>query len=493
MHKNNKQNSKILSGLSWSFGARLAGNLGQLIVYFMLARILEPADFGIMAAIVVFVNIANLFATAGLGSAYIQCQNLGPRTYPTFFYIAVSFGLLIYAILFITAPYLSDIFGYEEGFSGLLRIFGITALLTSINAIQISELSKRLDFRMSFYCQTIPSLISGVASILFAFFGFGVYALILNAGISSLISIVMCIFLVSPIPKILIDKKIAKSAIGYSIKLFSTNLLDELYRSIYIVLIGRNYGPVNLGYYNTGRQIPGFLTATINATVASVIFPVFSSMQSNRDAGKIMLRKSIRALNFLIFPMVSILIVLPHQIISILLTDKWIPSVLSMQMFSVILGLHHVGALSNHYMNAMGHASTILRYEVVKKLIGCGVLALTMFDGVESILLGQLFVAVISLLINAVPVKKFINYTFIEQVQDFAPYFILNFVLIFISKQFINYITDPLISVAVVTFSYPILYLTISKFYGFPAFKDMSLIWSSSLIRFKVVSNKSKR
>ena len=359
---NIKLSTLVFKGLSWSFACRIVSNLSQLFIYFILARILQPAEFGVMALLAVFINISNLFATAGLGSANIQSQSASVERFSTLFYLALALSAVIYLFIYLLAPYLGEFLDVSDEFVSLLRIYGVTILFTVVSTMQISELSKNLEFEKIFYCSTIPSVISGVISVFLAYSGFGIYALIANVGIARLLSILFYSYYYPPFPRLFFSFKIAKKSAFYSGNLFFISLLDEIYRSSIVILIGKFYNSSLLGYYNVGRQIPGFISSTINATAASVFFPVFSKLQKDLIRGKVMLRKSIRTLNVLIFPTVCLTLLLADEIVHILLTDKWLPSVIYLKLFSVILGLHHIYMTSSAYINSLGHSFVTLKY-----------------------------------------------------------------------------------------------------------------------------------
>ena len=449
----------VIKGLSWTFASRMIGNLSQLIIYFILARLLQPADFGIMASLAVFINLSNMFATAGLGNANIQSNSQSEERFSTIFYLSLAISLVLYLILYLSAPYLSGVLNITSDFVTLLRIFGVTIIFTVMNGMQLSELSRNLSFDKIFYCSTIPSILSGVVSILLAYAGFGIYSLIINIGLARFLSILLCSIYYSPIPKLAFDFDIAKKSLSYSGNLFLASLADELYRSTMIILIGKFYNASTLGYYNLAKQLPTFIASTINATVASVFFPVFSGLQNDIATGKKMLRSSIRSLNAIIFPLLCLTILLAENVISVLLTDKWLPSVIYIQYFAVIVGLHHIYANCTYYINALGHSSVTLRYALFNKLIGFTILALTLKIGTIEIVIGQLLVVILSIIFNAIPNKKYINYSFKEQASDIFPALAINIFLYFVFASINFETTNQIIQIIFIASSFSLVYL----------------------------------
>ena len=191
---NIKLSTLVIKGLSWTFASRVVGNTSQLLIYFILARVLQPSDFGIMASLAVFINLSNMFATAGLGNANIQSNSISKERFSTIFYLSLGISMMLYLVIYLLAPYLSNALNISPDFISLLRIYGLTIILTVMNGMQISELSRHLSFKKIFYCSTFPSIVSGVVSIILAYAGFGIYALIINIGLARLLSILLCSF-----------------------------------------------------------------------------------------------------------------------------------------------------------------------------------------------------------------------------------------------------------------------------------------------------------
>ncbi|MDO9145889.1 MAG: lipopolysaccharide biosynthesis protein [Hydrogenophaga sp.] len=451
----------IFESLSWSFLSRFIGNISQFVIYLLLARILKPSDFGIVASLAVFINICNMFATAGLGSANIQNKRSGNDGYPTIFYTSVLLSFFFYFVIYISAPYVSNFFDYTDLLVDYLRVYGLTILFTAINALQISELSKNLEFKKIFFCSTVPTLISGSVSIYLAYAGFGIYSLIINTGLTSLISIIFCAYFYIPFPKLSFNFNIARGSMAYSSNMFLASVLDEIYRSSTIIAVGKFYNSQTLGFFNMGRQIPAFVSSTMNATVATVFFPIFSGLQDDIPKGKELLRKSIRTMNVLFFPISCLTILLADDMVNILLTDKWLPSVIYLKIFAIIYGLHHISSTASYYVNALGHSLATLKFEILKKTIGFLTIALTISHGVEFLLWGMLFVAIVSIFINAVPSREYIKYSFKEQMSDTLPTLYINsFLYILFSIIIFKYENNIVMSIGI-GFAYIITYSVI--------------------------------
>jgi teichuronic acid exporter len=473
--------SNIFEGLSWSFISRLISNISQFLIYFILARILNPSDFGIIASLAVFINICNMFATAGLGSANIQNRIQDKDQYPTIFYTSVILSFSFYFIIYVSAPYISSFLDYTDLLIDYFRIYGLTILFTAINAMQISQLSKNLEFKKIFYCSTIPTIISGVVSVYLAYAGFGIYSLIINTILASFISIIFCAYFYIPFPRLIFDFNIARNSLVYSNNMFLANLLDEIYRSLTIITVGKFYSSQTLGFFNMGRQIPALVSSTINATIATVFFPIFSGLQNDIPKGKELLRKSIRTMNALLFPISSITILLADDIVSLLLTDKWLPSIIYLKIFSIIYSLHHITSTATHYINALGHSLETLKFEILKKTFGFLILFITISYGIEFLLWGLLLVTIVSIFINAFPSKKYINYSFKEQANDILPILLINSFLYFIFYIIDSFFINNNFHTIEILFSYLIVYLSMIVLFKIEVIEDWKLVYLSNV------------
>lgn len=469
-----KLTNTIISGLSWSLISRLASNLSQLLIYFVLARILEPSDFGIMASLTVFINLSNMFATAGLGNANIQDSSESNLRFSTIFYLSLTISCVLYLLIFLIAPFLAGVLNISSEFESLLRIYGLTIVLTVINAMQMSELSRNLAFKQIFYCSTIPSIIAGIVSIIMAYAGFGIYALIVNVALAMLLGILICTIFFVPIPKFNFSINLAKKSLTYSGNLFFASLIDELYKSAIIISIGKFYSASMLGYYNLAKQIPTFIASTINATIASVFFPVFSALQKDVKLGRKLLRSSIRSLNFLVFPLLSLTILLAEDLVVLLLTEKWLPSVIYIQYLALTVGIHHIYANSSYLINALGHSSVTLRYALINKFIGFIILAFTIRMGLIEIVIGQLLVVCLSIIFNAFPNKRYIGYSYKEQLGDILPILVLNIILCSIFLRINIELNSQLLEITIISLTYLTLYALLVFLMRFRVINDLA-------------------
>lgn len=426
------------SGLIWQFANRIGSNGIQFLTYLILARLLQPQDFGIIAIVGVFINFSNLLVNSGLGSALVQSKKVDEKDYSSVLYVSVIIASIFYTIIFFAAPYIAEYY-HQEAIVRVLRIYSISIIFFAINGVQTSILLRKLEFKKIAIISSIPVVISGIISVLMAFAGFGVYALVANSISSGFISMVLFSIILKWVPKRVFSISHIKDLFSFSYKILLGNLIEEAYRSIYPLIIGKVFSTKSLGFYNFGRQIPGFLTATINASVTSVAFPLYSRNQEDGYRLKTMVRQSMTLGNFIIFPMMTGIAALSEQLVPLLFTEKWLPGVPYLQLFCIIYGLSHLDTYNFHAISALGKSGVFLKYQVIKKILGVLLLLITVPFGIIIIMYGQVFLAILSIIINFKPNFKWLGYNLKEQLNDIWPYLLASLV-VFAGIRLINLI-----------------------------------------------------
>ena len=180
-----------------------------------------------------------------------------------------------------------------------------------------------------------------------------------------------------------------------------------------------------LGYFNRGKQFPELLVTNINGSIQSVLFPTLASNQDDTVRVKAIVRRSIVTSAFVIFPMMIGLAVTSEALISIILTDKWLPSVPFVQIFCITYAIWPIHTANLQAINALGRSDIFLKLEIIKKVIGMIILIISIQGGIYAIAFGGVVSGVISSFINAYPNKKLLDYSYREQMRDILPSFLI--------------------------------------------------------------------
>ena len=262
-----------------------------------------------------------------------------------------------------------------------------------------------------------------------------------------------------------------KDFFNYSYKLLLSNLVEVGYTNIFPLLIGKSYNSSQLGYYNNGRQLPSLAANTINASIASVTFSIYSRYQYNSEKLKFMVRRSVVTSNFIILPFMAFLASSAEPLVLLILTEKWLPSVIYLQLFCIALGLHHQHNIGFQAISAIGRSDVFLKYQLIKKGLGIFVLLVTLKFGLVTIVIGQVLVAFISIFISLFPFQKYLNYSISEQLKDFYLYLILSLIMFACSYPIIYLEMNPIQIIIFQLIVVIVLYLSLAFSFGLDGLK----------------------
>lgn len=414
----------VLMSLLWRFAERCGAQLVTFVVSIILARILEPSDYGTIALITVFTTVLQVFVDSGLGNALIQKKDADDLDFSTVFFTNVAFCLLLYFSIFLLAPFISSFYGGSEMIS-YIRVLGLTVLISGIKNVQQAYVAKNMLFKRFFFSTLGGTLVAAAVGITMAYGGFGVWALIAQHVINLLIDTTILWFTVKWRPHRQFSYKRLRELFAFGWKLLVSSLLDTIYNDLRQLIIGRFYSAVDLAYYNQGKKFPTLIITNINTAIDSVLLPAMSNVQDDQGYVKSMTRRSIKISVYIMAPLMVGLCVTAIPLVSMILTDKWLPCVPFLRIFCITYIFYPVNSANLNAIKAMGRSDLFLKLEVVKKIIGIILLLSTMWNGVFAMACSLLITSLISQIINSWPNRKLLNYTYIEQLKDILPSIIL--------------------------------------------------------------------
>jgi len=420
--------TSVLSSLFWKFLERGGVTGVQFIVQIILARLLLPEDYGIIALIVVFIAISQTFVQSGLGTALIQKKEVTDEDYSSVFYLTLVVALVFYGILFLAAPFIAAFYN-QPLITPVLRVLGLTLFFGAVNTIQNVVIARNFQFRKLFVSSLGAVLLSGVIGIALAYAGYGVWALV-GQQLTSIIALCLIMwFTVEWRPKLLFSLTRVKELFSFGWKLLASGLIDTTYRNLSSLIIGKLYPASMLGYYTKGQEFPNVLVSNIDSSIQAVMFPAYAKNQDNKPMVKQIMRRALVTSAFLVFPAMAGLAAIAEPLVELLLTEKWLIAVPFLQIFCAAYALWPIHTVNLQAINALGRSDIFLRLEIMKKIVGVSVFAVTVPIGIYAIALGSIVSGVISTLINAYPNKLLLDYSFTEQWRDLMPALILSLVM----------------------------------------------------------------
>lgn len=418
----------IINGLVWKFGERIVSQGVSFIISLVLARLMLPEDYGTVSLVLVFINLANVFVTYGLGDALIQKKDADEIDFSTIFICSCILSLILFGILYFTAPIIAD-FYKDSKLTSIIRVLSVQVPLSAVKTIQHAYVSKQMQFRKFFFSTLGGAVISGTIGIAMAYKGLGVWALVAQYIINNIIDILVLFFIVPWRPKPIYDHSKAKSLVNFGWKVMVSQFVNTFYGELRSLIIGKLYTTADLAYYNKGNQFPSVLITNINTSISAVLFPALSNVNDDKAHVKSITRKSMMLSSYVLFPMMIGLIAVAEPLVKILLTENWIESVPYLQICCLYWMCQPCQTANVQAMMALGRSDICLKLEVVKKIIGVLLIVITMNINVMAVVISNVVFAVISMLINIVPNKKLIGYGYKEQFKDLAPNLFISVVM----------------------------------------------------------------
>ena len=360
---------KILFSLIWRFGERISAQLVTFVVSIIIARILTPSDYGVIAIIMVFITIANILVSNGFATALIQKKDADDIDFSSVFYFSLSFSIILYLVLYLSAPYIAKWYNMPV-LCPTLRVLGIRIIIGAVNSVQQSYVSRRMEFKKFFFATLGGTILSGIVGIIFANRGFGIWALVAQYLVNTTTDTIVLWFTVKWRPKCCFSWNRLKGLISFGWKLLASALLGAAYDDLRTLIIGKVYTADDLAFYSKGQQFPSLIMNNVNITVSSVFFPVLSSFQEEPAKLAEENRKLVQMLCGIIAPLMFGLAAIGEPLIRILLTEKWVKSVPFLQTCCVY---YLISAIYNAYLQsfkAVGRSGLSLSMEIIDDAIG---------------------------------------------------------------------------------------------------------------------------
>ncbi len=411
---------KVLNNFIWRFLENFGNVIFTVVIGIILARVLDVEAYALVAIVSIFIAILQVFVDSGLGSALIQKKEADDLDFSTVFFFNIFICTILYLILFLFAPLIAKAFKFPE-LTTIIRVLGITLLISGVKNIQQAYISKNMLFKKFFFASLLGTICAGIVGIVLALTGYGVWALVWEGLTNAFVDTVFLWFSVKWRPKLMFSFSRLKTLLKYSWKLLVSSLIDTTYGKVRETVIGLKYTKNDLSYYNQGKNYPEKLINIVNSSITSVLFPSMSSEQQDVERVKQMTRRSIKISSYFIMPAMVGLAVCATAIISLILTDKWLGCVPYMQIYCMSFSFYAVHTANLNAMKALGKSGTYLILEIIKKVIGLTAIIISMNFGVMAIALSLLAVNLLSMFINAFPNKKFLNYGYWEQLKDLLP------------------------------------------------------------------------
>lgn len=422
--KNNVRRD-ALSGMIWRFAERFGAQGISFMVSIVLARLLDPSDYGLIAIVLIFITLSNVFVDSGLGTALIQKKDTDNLDFSTVFYFNIFLCFLVYFVLFCIAPFIASFYGKDQ-LCNVIRVLGVVIIISALKNVQQAYVSKHMLFKKFFFSTIGGTIVAALVGIIMAYNGFGVWALVAQQIINTLIDTIILWVIVRWRPIRSFSFQRLKQLVGFGWKLLVSAIINTVYDNLRQLIIGRVYTSEDLAYFNRGKQFPQLIIININSAIDSVLFPVMSSAQDDVQRVKSMMRRSIQISSFIIWPCMMGLAAVAEPFIRLLLTDKWLLVVPFLRIFCIEYAFQPIHTANLNAIKAIGRSEIFLKLEIIKKLVGLAIIFISMHFGVMAMAISMLVYNMIAQIINSWPNRTLLNYGYREQLKDIIPYIFLS-------------------------------------------------------------------
>lgn len=422
----------VISSFIWKFLERCSVQGTSFLVSIVLARILMPEEYGIIAIVLVFTNLANVIVEGGFSTALIQKQGTNNKDFSTVLLFSLLISTILYFILYFTAPIISKFYHISD-LTKVLRIISFCLIFGAINSVQRAYVAKETLFNKLFLSSLYAVILSGITGILMAYKGYGVWALVWQYLLSQFLNTIILWKLINWHPSLIFDLTSFKSLYSFGWKIFMTNLMVSVFVNIRSLLIGHFFSPNSLAFFDKGKQFPSIIMENVNSSIQTILLPVLSEQQNDHNRVKEMLRRTIKTSTLFIFPLMIGLIVCSNSIIELLLTQKWIEVSTFVKIFSLAFLLMPMQIANMEAIKALGFSNVTLKLESLKKVLEVLILIVSFIGGVIGVAWGVVFYNASCLLINLYPCKRILNYGYKEQMKDIYPILIASLLMGFVT------------------------------------------------------------
>ncbi|HWW39191.1 lipopolysaccharide biosynthesis protein [Pedobacter sp.] len=417
---------KTLSGLIWTFIQQFSVQLISFCITIILARILLPKEFGLLAMLSVFVAVGNSLLEGGLTSSLIRSSGLSQEDYSTVFFFNLGGSVVIYLLVFMMAPYISA-FYHQDILTLILRVYALDFILNAFFGVQNARLTKEMNFKIQMVIQIPSVFIGGLLGVGLALNGFGVWSLVWMNLLQSFISTLLHWMYSGWLPSPVFSKRCFKQHFHFGYKMTLTGLLDILYRNIYVLIIGRYFSITQLGFYSRADSVSQLPVSNISAVINKVTYPMFATIVNDDLQLKRVYKKLMQQVLFWNAPVLIFLAVVAEPLFRLLLTSKWLPAVPYFQILCMAGVIYPLHAYNLNILKVKGRSDLILKLEMIKKVLCVvGIFSVVSF-GIYGLLYFQLGFNFLGYYINSIYSSKLINYPVREQISDIFPILVISF------------------------------------------------------------------
>lgn len=419
---------QAVKGVIWSAIERFSVQGIQFVLSIIIARLVLPSEYGLIAMLGIFIAIAQSFIDSGFSNALVQKRKRTEVDYSTVFYFNIIVSLVVYLLLYLSAPFIAD-FYHEPILDKLTKITGLTLIISSFSIVQKAKLVIALDFKSQARVSFLAVIISGIIGILMAWKGYGVWALAVQSILNNLLISIFLWITSCWFPSFIFSFTSFKELFAFGYKLLLGGLFHTIYSNLYTAIIGRYFLPINVGLFSRAQTLSSFPATNITDIVSRAMYPILCDMQYEEERLVATFINYLRQITYIVFPLMMLLIVLSEPLIRVILTDKWLDASRYLSILCLANMWNPIMYVNWQILNVRGRSDLSLKSEIIKKIIAFFILFLTIPLGIEGMCWGLLLYSIIDIIIVIRFVKKVLPITGFMEVKALFPIFVITLVM----------------------------------------------------------------
>lgn len=418
--------NQAISGVIWTFTQQFSVQIINLAVQIILARLLMPEDFGLIAMLSVFIGVGQMLMDGGMTTSLIRTKNPDQLDYSTVFISNILVSSIIYILLFIGSPFIGSFFD-QPILQSIIKLYAITFVIRSFVAVHLAKLSKEMNFKMQMKLQIPSTIIGAGVGITLALLDYGVWSLVwLNLAQTIAFSVQSWIF-IKWRPTFVFNKRRFRYHFNFGYKMTLSGLLDTIYRNIYTLVIGKFFSPAAVGFYNQAETMRLFPVDQIGTVMGKVTYPLFSTLKNDVQL-KIAYKTTMKLVLFAVIPVMLFLIVIAEDFFFFLFGEKWMPAVPYFQVLAVASIIRPISSYNLNILKVKGRSDLFLKIEIYKKVLGVISIAMALPFGIMPLVISLTVVSYFFTGINMWHAGRLIAYRTFEQLGDIYKLFIFGII-----------------------------------------------------------------
>lgn len=437
MNSQKSLKQQAISGVKWNFLQQFSVQIINFGVQVILARLLMPEMFGLIAMIIVFISIGQTLMDSGMTSSLIRTKNPDQIDYSTVFVTNLLMSIAIYGVTYALAPLIAEFYN-QEALTDIVRVFALTFVIRAFVAVHVAKLTKEMNFKLQMKLQIPSTIIAGIVGVTLAYQGYGVWSLVWLNLVQAIVFTIQNWLFINWRPSFIFDWKRFKHHFVFGYKLTLAGLIDTIYNDAYRIIIGKFFSPASVGFYNQAETMRLFPVQQISSVVGKVTYPLFSNINDDVEL-KSVFRITLKLVLLLVIPVMLALILIAEEGFRFILGDKWLPAVPYFQVLALASIVRPVSSYNLNILKVKGQTDLFLKLEVIKKLLGVLFVIAGLPFGVMGLVIASTVFFYITVIMDQFYSSRLISYSFKEQFKDLKLLFMVGFfsyILFYYLKDF---------------------------------------------------------